>query len=168
MFDDTKTNEIGLITQQIAERLKHRKETISIAESSTGGLISASLLTTPGASAFFLGGTVVYTLASRRAFLDIDKARVKGLKPLTQEMVAEFAYSARRKLDATWGLAELGASGPAASPYGHAAGTSVVGVAGPADRNITISTGSDDRAGNMTSFTLAALSHLLATLKEFD
>lgn len=168
MFDDTKTNEIGLITQQIAERLKHRKETISIAESSTGGLISASLLTTPGASAFFLGGTVVYTLASRRAFLDIDKSRVKGLKPLTQEMVAEFAHAARRKLDATWGLAELGASGPAASPYGHAAGTSVVGVAGPADRNITISTGSDDRAGNMISFTLAALSHLLATLKEFD
>ena len=83
-------------------------------------------------------------------------------------MVAEFAHAARRKLDATWGLAELGASGPAASPYGHAAGTSVVGVAGPADRNITISTGSDDRAGNMTSFTLAALSHLLATLKEFD
>lgn len=168
MFDDTKTNEIGLITQQIAERLKHRKETISIAESSTGGLISASLLTTPGASAFFLGGTVVYTLASRRAFLDIDKSRVKGLKPLTQEMVAEFAHAARRKLDATWGLAELGASGPAASPYGHTAGTSVVGVSGPADRNITISSGSDDRAGNMTFFTLAALSHLLATLKEFD
>ena len=88
MFDDTKTNEIGLITQQIAERLKHRKETISIAESSTGGLISASLLTTPGASAFFLGGTVVYTLASRRAFLDIDKARVKGLKIGSEERKA--------------------------------------------------------------------------------
>jgi nicotinamide-nucleotide amidase len=168
MFDDTDSNKIGLITQQIAERLKHRGEMISIAESSTGGLISASLLATPGASAFFLGGTVVYTLASRRAFLDIDKARVKDLKPLTQEMVAEFASAARRKLDATWGLAELGATGPAASPYGHAAGTSVVGVSGPIDRNVTISTGSDDRGGNMTAFTLAALSHLLATLQELD
>ena len=54
------------------------------------------------------------------------------------------------------------------SPYGHAAGTSVVGVSGPIDRNVTISTGSDDRGGNMTAFTLAALSHLLATLQELD
>ncbi len=141
----------------IAELLIDRGDTVSVAESSTGGLISANLLSVPGASAYFQGGSVVYTRASRRAFLDLDRDRVSRLKPLTEEMVAEFALAAREKLNTTWGIAELGAAGPAGTPYGHDAGVSVVAISGPRSISSTTRTSEDDRHSNMLAFTEAGL-----------
>lgn len=142
---------------RIAQLLKQREESVSVAESSTGGLISANLLSVPGASSYFVGGSVVYTLASRRAFLDLDRDKVKSLKPLTTEMVEAFALAARQKLETTWGIAELGATGPAGTPYGHGPGVSVIGISGPTTRSIKVETHSDDREANMQAFTEAAL-----------
>ena len=149
MFSDTATDIAGLLID--------RGDTVSVAESSTGGLISANLLSVPGASAYFQGGSVVYTLASRRAFLDLDRARVRELKPLTEEMVAEFARAAREKLDTTWGIAELGAAGPAGTPYGHGPGISVIAISGPCSISSTTRTSEDDRHSNMLAFTEAGL-----------
>ncbi|MEQ9002892.1 MAG: CinA family protein, partial [Pseudomonadales bacterium] len=130
-----------LITDQVgrvAALLKARGETVAVAESSTGGLIAASLLAVPRASAYFLGGSVVYTLASRRALLEITAADVAGLEPLTEAMAERFAARARAQLDATWGLAELGAAGPTGTPYGHAPGISVIAVTGPVTLTTTL------------------------------
>lgn len=149
---------------RIGELLIKGEQTISVAESSTGGLISANLLAVPGASAYFKGGSVVYTLASRRAFLDLDRDKLSGLKPLTEEMVLEFAKSAREKLNATWGISELGAAGPAGTPYGHGPGISVIGISGPTTASTTIETHSDNRAENMLAFTQGALELLESTL----
>ena len=101
----------------IASKLIANRHSVSVAESSTGGLIAANLLSVAGASSYFLGGSVIYTRESRHAFLDLDAIKLKGLKPLTEPMVAEFAHAARLKLDATWGIAELGAAGPTGTPY---------------------------------------------------
>jgi len=149
MFSDTATDIAGLLID--------RGDTVSVAESSTGGLISANLLSVPGASAYFQGGSVVYTLASRRAFLDLDRDRVREFKPLTEEMVAEFARAAREKLDTTWGIAELGAAGPAGTPYGHGPGISVIAISGPCSISSTTRTSEDDRHSNMLAFTEAGL-----------
>ncbi len=154
----------GEISSRIARLLTEREETVSVAESSTGGLISANLLSIPGASSYFLGGSVVYTLASRRAFLDLDREKVKKLKPLTTEMVEEFAHAARLKLDAAWGIAELGATGPAGTHYGHGPGVSVIGISGPKTSSILIETHSDDRQSNMQTFTRSALELFEETL----
>jgi PncC family amidohydrolase len=156
MFEDI-TNEIGRL-------LVERQQNVSVAESSTGGLISANLLSVAGASKFFMGGSVVYTLASRRAYLDLDREKLKELKPLTEEMVTEFAKSAREKLDTTWGIAELGAAGPTGTPYGHGAGISVIGIAGPKTASRTIETGSSNRIENMQAFTKAGLELFLEVL----
>lgn len=154
------------LCSEIAGLLSARQQTISIAESTTGGLIAASLLSVPGASAYFLGGSVVYTRASRNAYLDLDKSSLEGLKPLSKPLIAVFAEAAKNHLGATWGLAELGASGPSDSPYGHPAGSSVIGIAGPVTREIEIATGSNHRAENMQSFTTRALQLLCECLKE--
>lgn len=146
--------------RRIGELLKARGETIAVAESSTGGLISASLLSLPGASAYFQGGSVVYTLASRRELLRITAADVEGLEPLSEPMVRRFAQHARVQLGTTWGLAELGAAGPTGARYGHPAGTSVLAVDGPRSLSITVQTGSDDREANMWHFTARALTLL--------
>ncbi len=141
----------------IASKLVASGQSVSIAESSTGGLIAANLLSVAGASSYFRGGSVIYTRESRHAFLDLDAIKLKGLKPLTEPMVAEFAHAARLKLDATWGIAELGAAGPTGTPYGHAPGTSVIGISGPVNAAITVETFSENREENMTRFTEAAL-----------
>jgi nicotinamide-nucleotide amidase len=60
---------------EVATRLKARGDTIAVAESSTGGMISAALLAVPGASAYFLGGAVVYTRTARRVLLTFPTRR---------------------------------------------------------------------------------------------
>ena len=155
------------ICTSIASQLIANGHTVSVAESSTGGLIAASLLSVSGASSYFQGGCVIYTRESRHAFLDLDLKKVKALKPLTEPMVAEFAHAARLKLDATWGVAELGAAGPTGTPYGHAAGTSVIGISGPINATLVVETSLADREKNMRLFTEAALELFNATLLQF-
>ncbi|MFK7864144.1 MAG: CinA family protein [Pseudohongiellaceae bacterium] len=149
----------------IGEQLIAAEQTVAVAESSTGGLISANLLSVAGASSFFVGGSVVYSLQSRRAFLDFERERIKNLKPLSEEMVLEFARAAQKKLATTWAIAELGAAGPAPTPYGHGAGTSVIGLFGPVELTTKIETGSSDRQANMLAFTAAALDLFEKALK---
>lgn len=138
--------------QTISRLLKSRGETIAVAESTTGGLISALLLAMPGASGYYLGGTVIYTRESRKVFLEANADQLKGIKPLSEEMAFYFARLARNKLGATWGLAELGIAGPTGSVYGFEAGSSVIALSGPMEAAVTVSTGHADRIRNMEEF----------------
>ncbi len=149
----------------VAERLTAAKHSLAVTESSTAGLISASLLAVPGASAYFKGGSVVYTLESRRELLGIRRADVEGLEPLTEAMVLKFADVARQQLDTTWAVAELGVAGPTGARYGHPPGISVLAVVGPQRLSTTVNTGSSDREQNMWAFTEAAMALLLQALE---
>jgi nicotinamide-nucleotide amidase len=150
---------------KVAERLKERRETIAIAESSTGGLISAALLAVPGASAYFLGGAVVYTQTARRALLNIPDATMAGMRASTEAYARLLALTARERFSATWALSETGAAGPTGNRYGDAAGHSCIAISGLEERAITIETGTDDRAANMQAFATAALDLLAAALR---
>lgn len=141
----------------LAEIFKARKESVAVAESSTGGLVSANLLAVPGASAYYMGGTVIYTLRARRELLGIDKITLEAQQPLTEGYVTLCAQKIRERLKATWGIAELGATGPAGTPYGHPPGICVLAVVGPVTVTRRLETGSPDREGNMQTFTRAAL-----------
>ena len=140
----------------VAELLKERGETVAVAETSTGGLISSAFLAVPGASAYYKGGSVIYTLESRKELLGINRSDVEGLKPMTEAMALRFAEVARVQLKATWSIAELGIAGPTSAPYGVDAGTSVIAVDGPQPMTITIATGSHNREENMWAFSAAA------------
>ncbi len=145
------------LAEKIAARLIARKETIAIAESSTGGLIAAALLAVPGASAYFLGGAVVYTKSSRLALLGIGDAEMQGLRPSTEAYSSMIARRIRERHGATWGLGETGAAGPSGNHYGDPPGHTCIAVAGPTERAITLETGSADRAANMEAFAQRAL-----------
>jgi PncC family amidohydrolase len=142
--------------KEVSDVLKARGETIAVAESTTGGLISAQLLSMPGASAYFLGGTIIYTKVSRKVFLDASAEKLQGVKPLTKEMAIFFARQVREKLAATWGIAELGLAGPTGSAYGYEAGNSVIAVSGPIEAAVRINTGHNGRVRNMEEFTARA------------
>src|ERR1700692_4691163 len=137
------------IAEQIAAKLVARKQTIAVAESSTGGLISASLLAVPGASAYFLGSAVVYTRDARRILMDIPDEAMKGIRSASEPYAKLLASQIRQRFSSDWGLAEAGGTGPTGNRYGAAAGHSCMAVAGPADAVITLETGNNDRQTNM-------------------
>jgi PncC family amidohydrolase len=152
------------IAAQAAARLKARGETVAVAESAAGGLVAAALLAVPGASAYFLGGAVVYTRAARETLLAIPGAALAGVPPASEPAAALLAEGMRARLGATWGLGELGAAGPTGSRYGHAAGHAALAVAGPVPRSQVLETGGADRADNMRRFGVALLTLLVEAL----
>ena len=156
--------ELVAIAEKIAAKLIERRQTIAVAESSTGGLISASLLAVPGASAYFLGGGVVYTRDARRILMDIPDEAMKGIRSASEPYAKLLAEQVRGRFGTDWGLSETGATGPTGNRYGDAAGHSCMAVAGAATTVITLETGSNDRQGNMQEFAKTALNLLLKTL----
>lgn len=148
----------------IADRLRARGDTIAVAESSAGGLLSAALLAVPGASAYFLGGGVVYTLRARRAIAQIADEEMTGMRSASEPYAALLARRSRENLGATWGLAETGASGPSGNRYGDAAGHTCIAISGPIDKVLTLETGDCDRLANMLRFTDRALQLLAEAL----
>lgn len=152
------------IAEQVAAKLIARKQTIAVAESSTGGMIAASLLAVPGASAYFLGGAVVYTRDARRVLMDISDEGMKGFRS-SSPYAKLLAEQMRGRFNSDWGLSETGAAGPTGNRYGDAAGHSCVAVAGPAAEVMTLETGSNDRFANMQVFAATALKLLLKRLE---
>jgi nicotinamide-nucleotide amidase len=152
------------IAEKIAAKLIERRQTIAVAESSTGGLISAALLAVPGASAYFLGGGVIYTRDARRILMDIPDDAMKGIRSASEPYAQLLASQIRRRFSTHWGLSETGASGPAGNRYGDAAGHSCMAVAGIEQSVTTIETGSADRLANMQVFASTALNLLLQNL----
>lgn len=136
--------------------LKEKKQTVVVAESSAGGLISAALLSVPGASAYFMGGGVIYTRDARRELLGLPED-VVTMRASTEEYALLLANAAREKLGTTWALAETGASGPTGNRYGDAAGHCCMAVVGPAEKAATLETGLSDREENMWRFAEASL-----------
>jgi nicotinamide-nucleotide amidase len=146
--------------ERVAALLKRRSETIAVSESSTGGLISASLLAVPGASAYCLGGVVLYTRQAWHALRDFDEELLKGARSATEDNALLRAELVRARLGATWGLGETGAAGPTGNRYGDPAGHTCIAVAGAMRSSITLRTNRSERLENMYAFAAAALKHL--------
>ena len=160
-------NELESMATAVGEALKARGETVMVAESSCGGLISAALLAVPGASAYYRGGLVLYTNESRRKFLSQDgKDPFEGVTPGSEDYAAALARAARATLNPTWAIGETGTAGPTGSRYGHGPGHACIAVDGPRARAVTIETRQSDRVTNMQVFARAALDLLAAAVRE--
>ena len=165
MSDSNTLLPLPVLAERVGTALRARGESLAIAESSAGGLASAALLALPGASAFFLGGAVVYTGQARKALLGLTEADLTGMRPSTEAYAGLIAEKIRTRHGATWGLGESGAAGPAGNRYGDAAGHACVAVAGPAQAARTIETGDANRVANMDVFARQLLQLLDETLQ---
>jgi len=150
----------------IGELLKARKQTVAVAESSAGGLINASLVAVPGASAWYLGGAIIYTAASRGGLLGITPADMRDMRSSSEPFAKLMAQRVRERTHAVWGLAETGATGPLGNRYGDAPGHACLAVSGPFEAVITIETGSADREANMHVFARMALDLLQSSIRK--
>ena len=149
--------ELSKFATIVGNLLVQRGETVSVAESSTGGLISAALLAVPGASAYFVGGTVVYTKPARDTFLKIDSDKLHGIRSATEPYALLLAQSTRESLTTTWGLSESVAAGPTGNRYGDDPGHTCIAVSGPWNCAKTFESGVQSREANMQSFAEQAL-----------
>lgn len=125
--------ELHDILAQVTTLLKDRKESISIAETAAGastpinivaetpadsllfragGLISSSILSTPGASSIYKGGLTLYTLPSRIAYAGWSQETITNYKGPTTDIVAGLAKHVRKDLESTYTLSESGTAGP--------------------------------------------------------
>jgi len=145
------------LAEALARRLKDRKQTVAVAESSSGGLVSAALLAVPGASAYYLGGAVVYTGKARMELMRLTREDVAGMRSASEPYALKLARTARENFGATWGISETGAAGPGGNAYGDASGHTCIAVSGPVEMALTVETGDEDRMRNMEAFAAALL-----------
>jgi len=145
------------LAQEIATLLTERNETVAVAEATTGGLVSAALLWVPGASRYYAGGAVVYTLNSRTQLAGAPAELFANYRGSTPEMIAAIAAAMRLRLGATWCVAESGQAGPTGGRFGTSLGRTNIAIAGPVSLSEVIETGLDDREANMIEFTTRSL-----------
>jgi PncC family amidohydrolase len=161
---DMLTPELIESAHRVGSVLRERGETVAVAEGSAGGLVSAALLSVPGASAYFVGGTVIYTAAASRVWMAGAVEVPTGMRGATETFAGYLARSVRLKVGSTWGIGEAGAAGPA-NPYGDPAGHSWLAIDGPRSATRNVLTGLDDRLDNMVEFAAAALELFVEVLE---
>ena len=158
--------DLDSMASSVGALLKETQQTVAVSESSCGGLISASLVAVPGASAYYRGGAVVYTRVAQQGLLGVPDEAMANIRASSEPYALLNARTVRESLGTTWALSETGASGPTGNRYGDDAGHACIAVAGPVERAITLETGDADREANMWVFTRAALDLLEQCVRE--
>lgn len=115
----------------LLDALGGRGWTLAVAESLTGGLVCATLVEVPGASAVLRGGVVAYATDLKGTLLDVDTALLAERGAVDPDVAAAMATGVRARLCADVGLATTGVAGPTPQD-GHPPGTVHVAVASPA------------------------------------
>ena len=149
-----------------AALLKESGQSIAVAESSCGGLMSAALVSIPGASDYYVGGSTIYTRVAQRGLLHVPDETMEGMRASSEPYALLNARTIREALGTDWALAETGASGPTGNRYGDAAGHSCIAINGPVTKVITVETGDADREANMWRFTEEVLNLFEAAIRE--
>jgi nicotinamide-nucleotide amidase len=97
---------------EVVRLLTEREETVAVAESLTGGLVAAALISVPGASAVVRGGVVAYMTDLKATLLDVDPELLERVGAVHPDVAAAMARGAAARLGATYGLATTGVAGP--------------------------------------------------------
>lgn len=122
------TNSISLEKWVITQLIK-RKETLSTAESCTGGLIASMLTSIAGASKTYLGGAIVYSNESKKTMLHISEKTLKDHGPVSQQVAEELALSCKQQFSSTYALSIVGFLGPTGGSVTAPCGTVIIALA---------------------------------------
>ena len=158
--------DLSPMATSVAAALREKQHTVSVSESSGGGLISACLVAIAGASDYYVGGVVSYTRDSQKGFLHVPDEAMQGIRASTEAYALLNARALREAVGTTWALSETGASGPTGNRYGDSAGHACIAVSGPVERSITVETGDSNREANMWVFASRALDLLEECIRE--
>ena len=123
--------------QSIIETLTSRGQTLSVAESLTGGGLGFALTQVPGASAVFLGGIISYTTDVKVRELGVGQSVIDQYKVVSEEVAIEMAEGAKNKFATTWAISTTGVAGPG-DYQGVREGTVWIAIRGPINQSLTL------------------------------
>jgi nicotinamide-nucleotide amidase len=118
----------GSVAAELIAELTRRRLTIAVAESLTGGLLIAELVSVPGASLVVRGGVVAYATELKTQLLGVDAALLAASGPIHPDVAEQMAAGVRERLGADIGISTTGAAGPDPQ-HGHAPGEVWLGFA---------------------------------------
>lgn len=153
------------LAARVVAALTRAGQTVAVAESLTGGLVTAALTAVPGASVVLRGGVVAYATDLKATLLGVPGELLTRRGPVDPEVAQAMAAGVGERCAATYGLATTGVAGPD-SQDGQPVGTvfvAVIGPAGPQVRELDLR-GAGDRAGIRTATVVAALELLESVL----
>jgi nicotinamide-nucleotide amidase len=156
------------VAASILAELIQRGETLAVAESLTGGLLAATIVDVPGASAAFRGGLVVYATDLKASLAGVDAALLAERGPVDADVAIALADGARHRCGADWGVSTTGVAGPTRQ-NGIPVGTVFIGFSGPYGLAATHSLSLPERSGRLEIRQRAvaeALDGMLARLAE--
>lgn len=181
--------DVSKIVQEIAEILRSRNQTLAISEAACGGLISAYIVSVPGASNFYIGGKLVYSLKQRLKLSGWSEEEISNYMGPSQQVALKLARTAKYELGSTYVLSETGYAGPSndlhilngdddkedtkgkteSDDKSQSVGTVYIGLSGPdGEASTWKNTGSVDRSKNMTEFAKLGLEFLLEQLRKVE
>jgi nicotinamide-nucleotide amidase len=114
----------------LGQRLRERGETVSVAESCTGGMLAERITSVAGSSDYFLGGFLVYTDRMKTELLGVSDDLLRERTAVSEEVAREMARGARERTGSTWALSVTGFAGPTGGTEAAPLGTVIIGVAG--------------------------------------
>jgi nicotinamide-nucleotide amidase len=117
--------------------LTDRGETVSVAESVTGGGLGHAMTYTPGSSQVFLGGIIAYTNQVKIDFLRVDPELISAHTVVSEEVANAMADGVKEKFGTTWGIATTGIAGPG-DYQGIPEGTVWVAIRGPINQTLQL------------------------------
>ena len=146
--------------------LKAAGQTISVAESCTGGLLGAWLTDAPGSSAYFLGGVIAYDDSVKTGLLSVSPDLISEYGAVSAECALAMARSARRLLQSDLALSITGIAGPTGERPGKPIGTTFVALAAPGGESVRHFAFDGDREGNRAEAVLAAIEMVVTYFAE--
>ncbi len=122
---------------EVARLLTSQHVTLSIAESCTGGAVSASLVAIPGASQYLNGGIVAYSTHSKVDILGVSQKTIDSVGIVSKETVTEMAVGVKKIFHTHYGISLSGLAGPGTGGETLPVGTVWLAIVTPKDRIIT-------------------------------
>jgi len=125
-FENGETIELA-----IGKLLKAKKQTLAVAESCTGGVISQMLTAIPGASAYFIGGIVAYQASIKISELNVAKELIEQFSVVSSEVAEAMAIGIQQKFKSNYAIATTGNAGPTTDLTDATVGTVFIAIATP-------------------------------------
>lgn len=172
---DFPPQEIQVLVAEIASILRSKNQTLAVSEAACGGLLSAYMVSVPGASDFYIGGKLVYLLRQRLKLSGWNDEEISQYMGPLEQVVLKLARTTKYELGLTYVLSETGFAGPTTDLHlrsdndkgSVAVGTVYLGLSGPkGDVSSCRATGSGNRAENMVEFARLGLQFLVENLRE--
>ena len=156
--------EPGVAAAAVVHTLVERHQTLSVAESLTGGLLAATIVEIPGVSAVFKGGLVVYATELKHTLAGVPRQLLDERGPVDPDVALALAEGVRERCGSDWGLATTGVAGPEPQD-GKPVGMVFVAAAGPGGATVRELSLPGNRTAVRTATVTSVLSLLVAQLR---